>query len=57
MWNNFFRHIDIKPENVNILNGEASDLDKECLDYENKIRLVGGIDLFLGGMGSGEFKI
>ncbi len=23
MWNNFFSHIDIKPENVNILNGNA----------------------------------
>ena len=29
MWNNFFRHIDIKPENVNILNGNAEDLAKE----------------------------
>ena len=26
MWNNFFSHVDIKPENVNILNGNASDL-------------------------------
>ena len=26
MWNNFFSHIDIKPENVNILNGNAEDL-------------------------------
>ena len=24
MWNNFFKHIDIKPENVNILDGNAS---------------------------------
>ena len=27
MWNNFFSHIDIKPENTNILNGNAADLD------------------------------
>ena len=27
MWNNFFNHIDIKKENVNILNGNAADLD------------------------------
>ena len=32
MWNNFFSHIDIKPENVNILNGNAEDLEAECAD-------------------------
>ena len=37
MWNNFFSHIDIKPENVNILNGNAEDLEKECADYEARI--------------------
>lgn len=51
MWNNFFSHIDIKPENVNILNGNASDLDAECEAYEQKIKAVGGIKLFLGGIG------
>ena len=52
MWNNFFNHIDIRPENVNILNGNAPDLCQECRDYEEKIKAVGGIDLFLGGVGS-----
>ena len=51
MWNNFFDHIDIRPENVNILNGNASDLEKECADYEARIEAVGGIDLFMGGVG------
>ncbi len=51
MWNNFFSHIDILPENVNILNGNASDLQAECTRYEEKIRACGGIDLFLGGIG------
>ncbi len=51
MWNNFFNHIDIKPENVNILNGNAPDLAKECSNYEKKITEAGGIDLFLGGVG------
>jgi len=51
MWNNFFKHIDIPKENVNILNGNAADLEKECEEYENKIQSVGGIDLFLGGVG------
>ena len=51
MWNNFFSHIDIRPENVNILNGNAADLDAECARYEAKIAECGGIDLFLGGIG------
>ena len=33
MWNNFFSHIDIKAENVNILNGNAADLAAECEAY------------------------
>ena len=44
MWNNFFGHIDIKPENTNILNGNAPDLDAECARYEEKIKSYGGID-------------
>ncbi len=51
MWNNLFKHIDINPENVNILNGNAPDLAKECEEYEAKIVAAGGIDLFLGGIG------
>lgn len=51
MWNNFFSYIDIKKENVNILNGNAKDLEAECARYEEKIRYYGGIDLFLGGIG------
>ena len=51
MWNNFFNHIDINPDNVNILNGNAEDPVKECERYEEKIKSVGGIDLFLGGIG------
>lgn len=51
MWNNFFSHIDIKPENVHILDGNAHDLQKECEDYEKAIEEAGGIDLFMGGVG------
>ena len=51
MWNNFFSHIDIKKENVHILNGNAEDLEAECADYEKAIREAGGIDLFMGGIG------
>ena len=51
MWNNFFSYIDIKRENVNILNGNAEDLEAECADYEARIVKAGGIDLFMGGVG------
>ncbi|MBQ7222887.1 MAG: glucosamine-6-phosphate deaminase [Bacteroidales bacterium] len=51
MWNNFFSHVDIKKENVNILNGNAEDLAAECQRYEDKITSYGGIDLFMGGIG------
>jgi glucosamine-6-phosphate deaminase len=46
-----FNHIDIPRENINILNGNASDLIAECEAYEKKIKSVGGINLFLGGIG------
>jgi glucosamine-6-phosphate deaminase len=42
------------PKNTHILNGNAEDLYKECEDYENAIVSVGGIDLFLGGIGAGK---
>ncbi len=51
MWNNFFSHIDIPAENVNILNGNATDLEAECARFEAKIKQYGGIDLFMGGVG------
>ena len=51
MWTNFFSHINIKKENVHILNGNAKDLTKECEDYEKAIEEAGGIDLFMGGIG------
>lgn len=51
MFHNLFDHIDIPKENVNILNGNAEDLEQECADYEKRILAAGGIDLFLGGIG------
>ncbi|MCQ2076673.1 MAG: glucosamine-6-phosphate deaminase [Bacteroidaceae bacterium] len=51
MWKNFFSHINIKKENVHILNGNAPDLLKECENYEKSIEDAGGIDLFMGGIG------
>ena len=51
MWNNFFNHIDIKKENVHILDGNAPDLQAECDHYEQMIAEAGGVDLFMGGVG------
>jgi len=51
MYKHFFSHVDVKPTNINILNGNAGDLEAECAEYEEKIRRVGGIELFLGGIG------
>ena len=51
MFHNFFNHIDIPVENVNILNGMAEDIDAECERYEAKMRSYGKIHLFMGGVG------
>lgn len=52
MWDNFFSHIDIKEENTNILNGNAPDIQEECRHYEEKMKAMGGVDLFIGGIGT-----
>ena len=51
MFKHFFNHIDIPKQNINILNGNATDLEKECAEYEDRIKKAGGIQLFLGGIG------
>ncbi|MCI0513059.1 glucosamine-6-phosphate deaminase [candidate division KSB1 bacterium] len=51
MYTNLFNHIDIPRGNINILNGNAQNLEKVCEAYEEKIKNYGGIDLFLGGIG------
>lgn len=52
MRENLFSHIDIKPENINILDGMAKDPEGECRRYEEKIASYGKINLFLGGIGA-----
>jgi glucosamine-6-phosphate isomerase len=51
MWTNFFSHVNIHPSNVHILNGNAPNLEAECVAYEEAIKSFGGIDLFLAGIG------
>ena len=47
----FLQHIDIDPENVHILDGNAPDKLAECAEFERKITEAGGIELFIGGIG------
>ena len=47
----FHGHVNMKPENINILNGNAPDLAAECASYEARIKKYGKINLFLGGIG------
>jgi len=49
MHKHLFAYVDIDPKNVHILDGNAVDLEEECVKYEEEIRKVGGIELFLGG--------
>ena len=52
MYDNFFSHVDIDPHNTHILDGTASNLEAECVQFEEKIKASGGIDLFLAGLGA-----
>ncbi len=52
MQENFFKHVNIHPKNIHILNGMTKDYAAECENYENNIKAYGGIDLMIGGVGS-----
>ena len=53
MHEHLFNHIDILPENVNIPDGTIAneDIYQYCVDYELKIKEVGGLDFQLLGIG------
>jgi glucosamine-6-phosphate deaminase len=48
-----FNHIDIPKENINIPDGTLTpeEIDKFCLEYDNKIEKLGGIDFQILGIG------
>ncbi len=48
---NLFSHVDIDINKTHLLNGEAKDTEKECADYEDLIKKLGGIDLQVLGIG------
>lgn len=51
MHHNFFDHINIKPENINLPNGKNPDAAAECARYDQVIESLGGIDIQLLGIG------
>tara|TARA_B100000029_G_scaffold513893_2_gene614833 strand:- start:1066 stop:1800 length:735 start_codon:yes stop_codon:yes gene_type:complete len=51
MHRHFFDHVNLKEENINLLNGLTKNPSNHCKKYENKINEVGGIDLQLLGIG------
>ncbi|RYD30402.1 MAG: glucosamine-6-phosphate deaminase [Verrucomicrobiaceae bacterium] len=52
MWENLFRHVNIRPENIHIPDGNAADVPATCQDYEDRIVAAGGIDLQILGIGT-----
>ena len=53
MHEHLFNHIDILPENINIPSGtiKSDEIHQYCIDYDMKIKDVGGIDFQLLGIG------
>ncbi|HNS48718.1 MAG TPA: glucosamine-6-phosphate deaminase [bacterium] len=51
LWSRFLCRLDLKKENVFLLNGAASNPASECIAYENILKKVGGVDLGVVGLG------
>lgn len=51
MQENFFKHINIRAENIHLPDGMAADIEEECMQYEKAIEASGGIDLQVLGIG------
>lgn len=47
-----FRHVNIRADHVEFLDGRATDLRNECERYETAITTAGGIDLMILGIGA-----
>lgn len=51
MYDKLFNHVDIKNENIHLPNGMATDLNKECTEFEKAIKEKGPIDVQVLGIG------
>jgi glucosamine-6-phosphate deaminase len=52
METHLFSRVNVDPDRVNFLHGDAPDLDAECARYERAIAEAGGIDLQILGIGT-----
>lgn len=52
MFQNLFNHVDIQRDKVHIPNGNANNLQAECVQYEELIKNSGGIDIQVLGIGN-----
>lgn len=52
MNHHLFQHINIRPENTHVPDGQTKDIDGHCAKYEAMIRDAGGIDIQILGIGS-----
>src|SRR5438067_10499326 len=52
MEENFFRHVNVQPQNINVPSGTTSNYPAFCQWYEKRIAECGGIDLQILGIGS-----
>ena len=52
MLDNFYGHIDIAKDKTNIPDGKAVDIYNTCIEYEERIKKAGGIDLIILGLGN-----
>lgn len=51
MQDRLFRHVDVQPWNTFVLNGKAANAHLECQAFEQKILALGGVDIWLLGIG------
>ncbi|NYB74496.1 glucosamine-6-phosphate deaminase [Sedimentibacter hydroxybenzoicus DSM 7310] len=49
---NLYSHVNLKPENINIPNGMAKDINQESIRYENKLKAEGPMDIMFLGIGN-----
>lgn len=48
---NLFRHVNLRPENILLLNGQAENIEAHCQSYESLIAQAGGLDVQILGIG------
>lgn len=51
MYNNFFNHVNVNPNNINLPDGKNPDPVAECQRYNKVIQNLGGVDIQLLGVG------